>query len=205
MYPIAWWTTISNQLKHCYLHLKRLDVVDVHCKTNNNTLCYCYCNNHDEGAQLWGWFINMSVAHASVAHTHMLYQSSLPHGLMKLAVSSQNFVIYIWLHCETMIHYSIINSTESEHMNLYIPLWDLSSCNEASSVSLGLLTSRVVKLRSLSILLDRTRSSAAAFDFCFVPLLLGFVSPLVVCLEGRNWGCLMEELLLPIEIHQGKP
>ena len=55
-------------------------------------------------------------------------------------------------------------------------------------MSLGLLISNVVKLRSVSLLLDNTRSSEAALDFFFTPFLLGLESPLVifVCLDGRG-------------------
>lgn len=67
-------------------------------------------------------------------------------------------------------------------------------------MSLGLLISSVVKLRSVSVLLDNTRLSEAALDFFFTPFLLGLESPLVVfvSLDARCWGCLREELL-PVE------
>lgn len=78
------------------------------------------------------------------------------------------------------------------------PLWDLSSFNDISSESLGLLTSSVVKLRSLSLLLDRTRSSTAALDSCLVPFRFDFASPFInlACVEACSWDCLTDELLL---------
>lgn len=78
-----------------------------------------------------------------------------------------------------------------------LPLWDLSSFSDISSESLGLLISSVVKLRSWSLLLDRTRSSTAALDLCFVPFRFDFASPFInlACVEARSWDCLTDELL----------
>ena len=82
---------------------------------------------------------------------------------------------------------------------MWLPPLDLGNSEEISSVSLGLLMSSVVKLRSESLLLDSTRLSEAALDF-FTPFLLASEPPLVifVSLDPRRWGCVREELL-PVE------
>lgn len=76
-----------------------------------------------------------------------------------------------------------------------VPAYDLSSCREVRSVSLGLLASSVVKLRSL--LLDKTRSSEAPLDFCLTAFFFGLEAPLVIVvwLVERGRTCLREELL----------
>ena len=86
------------------------------------------------------------------------------------------------------------------YLSVKFTWWDLSSFNDISSESLGLLTSSVVKLRSLSLLLDRTRSSTAALDLCLVPFRFDFASPFInlACVEARSWDCLTDELL-PVE------
>lgn len=78
-----------------------------------------------------------------------------------------------------------------------VPAYDLSSCREVRSVSLGLLASSVVKLRSLSLLLDKTRSSEAPLDFCLTAFFFGLEAPLVIVvwLVERGRTCLREELL----------
>lgn len=83
-----------------------------------------------------------------------------------------------------------------DYLNTWLPPLDLGNSEEIRSVSLGLLISSVVKLRSVSLLLVNTRFS----DFFFTPFVLGLESPLVdfVCLDPRWWGCLKEELL-PVE------
>ena len=68
-------------------------------------------------------------------------------------------------------------------------------------MSLGLLTSSAERLRSLPLLLDKTRSSCALIDLDNLPLLIDLTLPLVdlVCLEGLGLGCLIEELLLMLD------